>query len=81
MLLALLADASPLDYVSTEGVYDDADYDDVVLLALSLAVALGDPVLALDARPIVVAILLLLAVEAALSVVRPGAPSRAPPLT
>ena len=79
--LTPLAYASPPDQTWIGGFYDDADYDDVVLLALSLAVALGVPVLALDARPVVVAILLLLDVEAALSVVRPGAPSRAPPLT
>jgi hypothetical protein len=79
--LTPLAYASPPDQTWIGGLYDDADYDDVVLLALSLAVALGDLVLALDARPIVVAILLLLDVEAVLSVVRPGAPSRAPPLT
>ena len=79
--LTPLAYASPPDQTWIGGFYDDADYDDVVLLALSLAVALGVPVLALDARPVVVAILLLLDVEAALCVVRPGAPSRAPPLT
>jgi hypothetical protein len=79
--LTPLAYASPPDQTWIGGFYDDADYDDVVLLALSLAVALGDPVLALDARPVVVAILLLLDVRAVLSVVRPGAPSRAPPLT
>jgi len=79
--LTSLAYASPPDQTWIGGFYDDADYDDVVLLALSLAVALGDPVLALDARPVVVAILLLLDVRAVLSVVRPGAPSRAPPLT
>src|SRR6185503_7502241 len=55
--LTSLAYASPPDQTWIGGFYDDADYDDVVLLALSLAVALGDPVLALDARPVVVAIL------------------------
>ena len=79
--LTPLAHASPPDQTWIGGFYDDADYDDVVLLALSLAIALGDLALALDARPNVVAILLLLDVEAARSVVRPGAPSRAPPLT
>jgi hypothetical protein len=79
--LTPLAYASPPDQTWIGGFYDDADYDDVVLLAMSLALALGDLAPALDARPIVVATLLLLDVEAAPFVARPGAPSRAPPLT
>src|SRR5206468_12474943 len=79
--LTPLAYASPPDQTWIGGFYDDADYDDVVLLAMSLALALGDLAPALDARPIVVATLLLLDVDAAPFVARPGAPSRAPPLT
>ncbi len=79
--LTPLAYASPPDQTWIGGFYDDADYDDVVLLALSLALALGDMAPALAARPIVVATLLLLDVEAAPFIVRPGTLSRAPPLT
>jgi hypothetical protein len=79
--LTPLAYASPPDQTWIGGFYDDADYDDVVLLALSLAIALGDLALALDARPIVIAFVLLPDVEAVPSILRPGAPSRAPPRT
>jgi hypothetical protein len=78
--LTPLAHASPPDQTWIGGFYDDADYDDVVLLALSLALALGDMAPALDARPIFVAILLLLDVEAARFIARRDTPSRAPPL-
>jgi hypothetical protein len=78
--LTPMAYASPPDQTWIGGLYDDADYDDIVLLALSLALALGDTAPALDARSIVLATLLLLDVEAAPSIVRLGAPGRAPPL-
>jgi hypothetical protein len=78
--LTPLAYASPPDQTWIGGFYDDADYDDVVLLALSLALALGDTAPALDPRTIVVAVLLLLDPPAAPFFVRLGAPSRAPPL-
>ena len=78
--LTPLAYASPPDQTWIGGFYDDADYDDVVLLALSLALALGDTAPALDPRTIVVAVLLLLDAQAAPLVARPGTPSRAPPL-
>jgi hypothetical protein len=78
--LAPLASASPPDQTWIGGFYDDADYDDVVLLALSLALVLGDLAPALAASPMVVALLVLLDVEAPPHVVGPGAPSRAPPL-
>ena len=78
--LTPLAHASPPDQTWIGGFYDDADYDDVVLLALSLALALGDMAPALDARPIVVATLLLLDVQATPFVARRDTPSRAPPL-
>ena len=78
--LTPLAYASPPDQTWIGGFYDDADYDDVVLLALSLALVLGDMAPALAARPIVVAILSLLDVEAAPFLTRLDTPSRAPPL-
>ena len=78
--LTPLAYASPPDQTWIGGFYDDADYDDVILLALSLAVALSDMAPTLDASPVVVARLVLLNVEAPPLVVRPGAPGRAPPL-
>jgi hypothetical protein len=78
--LAPLAYASPPDQTWIDGFYDDADYDDVILLALSLALVLGDMAPTLGASPILVARLGLPDVEAALLVVRPGGPSRAPPL-
>ena len=79
--LTPLAYASPPDQTWIGGFYDDADYDDVVLLALSLALALSDMTPSPSVHPIVVSVLLLLDVEAAPFFVRPGAPSRAPPLT
>jgi hypothetical protein len=78
--LTPLAHASPPDQTWIGGFYDDADYDDVILLALSLAVALGDMAPTVTGSPIVVARLVLLDVEAAPLVVRPGARGRAPPL-
>ena len=78
--LTPLAYASPPDQTWIGGFYDDADYDDVVLLAMSLALAFGDLAPALAVRPIVVAILLLLDVEAAPCLGRLDTPSRAPPL-
>jgi hypothetical protein len=78
--LTPLAYASPPDQTWIGGFYDDADYDDVVLLALSLALALADTAPVLDARPFVLAILLLLDADAAPFVVRLGPPGRAPPL-
>jgi hypothetical protein len=77
--LTPLAYASPPDQTWIGGFYDDADYDDVVLLATSLVLALGDMAPALAARMIVVAVLLLIDVEAAPFTVRLGALSRAPP--
>jgi hypothetical protein len=77
--LTPLAYASPPDQTWIGGFYDDADYDDVVLLAMSLAVALADLTPALAAQPRVVDVLLLLDVEAAPFLARLGAPSRAPP--
>ena len=78
--LTPLAYASPPDQTWIGGFYDDADYDDVVLLALSLAVALADTAPALDPRTIVVGVLLLLDAQAAPLVAGLGTPSRAPPL-
>ena len=78
--LTPLAYASPPDQTWIGGFYDDADYDDVVLLALSLAVALADTAPALDPRTIVVAVLLLLDAQAVPLVAGPGTGSRAPPL-
>jgi hypothetical protein len=78
--LTPLALASPPDQTWIGGFYDDADYDDVVLLALSLALALADTAPVLDARPFVLTILLLLDADAAPFVVRLGPPGRAPPL-
>ena len=80
LCLTPLAYASPPDQTWIGGFYDDADYDDVVLLATSLALALGDMAPALAARPCVVDVVSLLDVEAALFVARLGTPSRAPPL-
>ena len=77
--LTPLAYASPPDQTWIGGFYDDADYDDVVLLAMSLAVALADLAPALAVQPRVVDVLLLLDVEAAPFLARLGAPSRAPP--
>jgi len=77
--LTPLAYASPPDQTWLGGFYDDADYDDVVLLAMSLAVALADLAPALAVQPRVVDVLLLLDVEAAPFLARLGAPSRAPP--
>src|SRR5207249_10447925 len=59
------------------GFYDDADYDDVVLLAMSLALALGDLAPPPAAGLIVVAVLLLIDVKAAPLTARLGASSRA----
>ena len=78
--LTPLAFASPPDQTWIGGFYDDADYDDVVLLATSLAVALADTMPALAARPDLVAAVLLLDVDAAPFIARLSAPSRAPPL-
>jgi hypothetical protein len=78
--LTPLAYASPPDQTWIGGFYDDADYDDVVLLALSLAVALADTAPELDPRTIVVAVLLLLGTQAVPLVAGLGTPSRAPPL-
>jgi hypothetical protein len=78
--LTPLALASPPDQTWIGGFYDDADYDDVVLLALSLALALGDTAPALDPRPILVAVLSLLDAQAAPLLAGLGTPSRAPPL-
>jgi hypothetical protein len=77
--LTPLAYASPPDQTWIGGFYDDADYDDVVLLAMSLAVALADLAPALAMQPRVVDVLLLLDVEAAPFLARLGTPSRAPP--
>jgi hypothetical protein len=77
--LTPLAYASPPDQTWIGGFYDDADYDDVVLLAMSLAVALADLAPALAVQPRVVDVLLLLDVEAAPFLARLGTPSRAPP--
>ena len=77
--LTPLAYASPPDQTWIGGFYDDADYDDVVLLAMSLAVALADLAPALAMQPRVVDVLLRLDVEAAPFLARLGAPSRAPP--
>jgi len=77
--LTPLAYASPPDQTWIGGFYDDADYDDVVLLAMSLAVALADLAPAPALQPRVVDVLLLLDVEAAPFLARLGAPSRAPP--
>jgi hypothetical protein len=79
--LTPLAYASPPDQTWIGGFYDDADYDDVVLLAMSLALALGDLAPAAAAGLIVVAVLLLIDVKAAPLTVRLGASSRAPPRT
>jgi len=77
--LTPLAYASPPDQTWIGGFYDDADYDDVVLLAMSLALALGDIAPALAASLIVVARLLLLDVQPGPLTLRLGAHSRAPP--
>ncbi len=78
--LTPLCYASPPDQTWIGGFYDDADYDDIVLLALSIAMVLADTAPSLDLRPIVVAILLLPDVEVSPFVVRLGPPGRAPPL-
>ena len=77
--LTPLAYASPPDQTWIGGFYDDADYDDVVLLAMSLALVLGDLAPAPAAGLIVVAVLLLIDVKAAPLTARLGASSRAPP--
>ncbi len=77
--LTPLAYASPPDQTWIGGFYDDADYDDVVLLAMSLALALGDMAPVAAAGLIVLAILLLTDVKAAPLATRLGASSRAPP--
>ena len=77
--LTPLAYASPPDQTWIGGFYDDADFDDVVLLATSLVLVLGDIAPALAASLIVVACFLLLDVKAGPFTVRLGAPSRAPP--
>jgi hypothetical protein len=77
--LTPLAYASPPDQTWIGGFYDDADYDDVVLLAMSLALAFGDLAPAPAAGLIVVAVLLLIDVKAAPLTSRLGASSRAPP--
>ena len=77
--LTPLAYASPPDQTWIGGLYDDADYDDVVLLAMSLALALGDLTAAADAGLIIVAVLLLSDVKAAPLAARLGAATRAPP--
>jgi hypothetical protein len=77
--LTPLAYASPPDQAWLGGFYDDADYDDVVLLATSLALALGELAPAGAGGLIVVAVLLLIDVKAAPLTVRLGASSRAPP--
>ena len=74
-----LAYASPPDQTWIGGLYDDADYDDVVLLAMSLALALGDLTPTADAGLIIVAVLLLSDVKAAPLTARLGASTRAPP--
>ena len=51
--LTPLAYASPPDQTWIGGFYDDADFDDVVLLATSLVLALGDIAPALAASMIV----------------------------
>lgn len=79
--LTPLAYASPPDQSWLGGFYDDADYDDVVLLATSIAVALADTAPALAVRPAIVAAVLLLDVDAAPFMARLSAPSRAPPLS
>src|SRR2546427_1726513 len=76
--LTPLAYASPPDQTWIGGFYDDADYDDVVLLAMSLALALGDLAPPPAAGLIVVAVLLLIDVKAAPLTARLGASSRAP---
>jgi len=78
--LTPLANASPPDQTWIGGFYDDADYDDVVLMATSLVLALGDMAPALAAGLFVVAVLLLIDVEAAPLTMRLGSLSRAPPL-
>ena len=78
--LTPLAYASPPDQSWLGSFYDDADYDDVVLLATSLAVALADTTPALAVRPAIVAFVLLLDVDAAPFMARLSTPSRAPPL-
>src|SRR5262249_1870922 len=78
--LTPLAYASPPDQTWIGGFYDDADYDDVVLLALSLAVALADTAPALDPHTLLVPVLLLLDAQAVPLVAGLGTPSRAPPL-
>jgi hypothetical protein len=77
--LTPLAYASPPDQTWIGGFYDDDDYDDVVLLAMSLALALGDLAPVAAAGLIVLAILLLTDVKAAPFATRLGASSRAPP--
>jgi hypothetical protein len=77
--LTPLAYASPPDQTWIGGLYDDADYDDVVLLAMSLALALGDLAPAADAGLIIVAVVLLSDVKAAPLTARLGASTRAPP--
>jgi len=77
--LTPLAYASPPDQTWIGGVYDDADYDDVVLLAMSLALVLGEMAPAGAAGLILVAVLLLIDVKAAPLTARFGPSSRAPP--
>ena len=77
--LTPLAYASPPDQTWIGGFYDDDDYDDVVLLAMSLALALGDMAPVAAAGLIVLAVLLLSDVKAAPLATRLGTSSRAPP--
>lgn len=82
-LLALtpLAHASPPDQTWIAGFYDDADYDDVVLLITS-----GESAVQLEPLPVLVPVSLVVALVAAPHEALPessqlSGPSRAPPLS
>src|SRR5437899_11933093 len=77
--LTPLAYASPPDQTWIGGFYDDADYDDVGVLAMSLALPLGDLAPPLAAGLLLVAVLPLIGFIAAAVTARPGAASRVPP--
>src|SRR5215468_2389428 len=80
LALAALAHASPPDGTWTPGIYDDADFDDVIALIASLSGALPDaPGAALWHAPVESAVVM--AADAATVQARPQRPddARSPP--
>lgn len=73
--LVALAHATPPDQTWIRGFYDDADYDDVVLLAMS-AVGVLDVAAPIDGNGIRIAVDMV----ASLALAAPRAPEAGPPL-